>query len=608
MEMAFTAQTGVNNAMSSLPASFTGNGALENTADGEAPPTTALDIHQQRKDIDRIMAKFEGLQKDVDSMKTTLEDIKKATQKSSQHFDSNTFAKELELLTESVSHIGSKANEIDGLKLELEMMKRRITCLEETNADTQSTHTVTGLTPNSSAALQSWEKTGPLARRSRKLEDTSSNRLLPVKLPPESVGSLSDSAGFTEERPRRSLSRDTAAGQQVIDDSAHLCPTLSGEGGIRAHHVQREDQDILRDAQLLPSQLHDVTALPQDSVQPSRSATIEESPQSQAAPIEELGPGQTHDRSYQPSYDVDIDMDESVDVTQITASGIRSYLEGQGSPSEARRSTMSNLPFHSLPQQSPSLYSTSASSNDGSDLMGESFHPSGTLASDQNPDPSLPEQPKPRTPNQIARTPIEPVATTSPIHPTLATLPSISDPEDSDFAPHRTRGTATQRSGGRGRRRRRGGRTRKSTPLRNVTPEWEKPDWEGPDSASPYYAYGDNKRGLITTPTIRGRKVIRRGVSGGVGEPAAKRAKGGEEDKEEGEIEDGRARDEEGYLLLPSEKRDGRSLRAKKWVGVGRSNGEVSHTGEKVDYHEKIMRQIFPARRRNMSRESGVRD
>lgn len=536
-----------------------------NTSGDMAPSVTALELQQQKMDIDFLMAKCEGFQKDMDSMKAAIDEIKKTTQKSSWRSSSHIFAEELELLTENVSQVGRKANEMDGLKLDLEMMKRRIKRLEEVDAATQSTHTMTGLTQSSAVAPRTGKKSGPLARRAKKSEEnTPSGQVLPPSVPAQIV---KPSTGGTI----KSLQRGTDAGQEVIRDSLDPVPTLSGEKPVRYIDPHLHAQNILHDAQPVLNQVQDAAGLPRKAPQPSRLVSTDEALESPAANIENLGPGQTQDGSYQPSQDInmDMDMDNSVDMTQITDSALGSCIEPPGRPGDIRRSTMTKLPLSSLRPLNANSTSTSPSSDADTDPTDEaSFRPPATVASNQ---------PQDLQPPSTATTDL----TTSYPHPRN---------------PTRSRGPRS-----------RGGRPRKSEPLHPTTPDWERPSWDGPpDSTSPYYAYGDNLRGQATS--ARGRKVVRRGVSGGGvgdggGERAAKRVKG-EGDGGEGaeKVEgsgDGRVRDSEGFLLLPNGKRDGRSMRGRKSLGaagavaVAAARGSASGRGEG---HEKLMRQIFPGR------------
>ena len=122
-------------------------------------------LGEQRKDINRIVNCVEELQAQILTVQNEHQDLqrnrKALGQISSTNFD---FSEEIGILTENVSTIGGKVNEIDGFKLELKMMKRRIQRLEDGNMSTQSTHTVTGLTQDTPRATFA-KMTGSLARR-----------------------------------------------------------------------------------------------------------------------------------------------------------------------------------------------------------------------------------------------------------------------------------------------------------------------------------------------------------------------------------------------------------------------------------------------------------
>ncbi|KAI4122655.1 MAG: hypothetical protein LQ347_006432, partial [Umbilicaria vellea] len=308
MEKPLASRVGAKASTSPLSTSFTtGRGSTStvtgNTSGDMAPAVTTLELQQQKIDIDLLMTKFEGFQKDMDSLRTAIDQIKKTTQKSSRQSSSHIFAEELELLTENVSQVGRKANEIDGLKLELEMMKRRIKRLEEVDAATQSTYTVTGLTPSSAVAPRTGKKNGPLARRSKKPEEnTLSGQVLPPSVSAQVVKP-------SMEGTKKSLQRGTDADREVIRDSIDQAPTLSGEKPARYIDPHMDAQNILHDAQSLLNQVQDAAGLPRKPPQPSRRASAHEALEIPAANIENLGPGQTQDGSYQPSQDINMDMD-----------------------------------------------------------------------------------------------------------------------------------------------------------------------------------------------------------------------------------------------------------------------------------------------------------
>lgn len=136
-------------------------------AKGYSNDTTNI-LSEQRKDIDRILTSVEGLQAQFRDMRNAIESLKanKNPLNSAQGSPrDSSFPEEIELLAEKVSEIGSKVHEIDGLKLELRMMKRRVQRLEDGNMSTQSSHTVTGLTQDTPRAKFA-RMTGSLARRS----------------------------------------------------------------------------------------------------------------------------------------------------------------------------------------------------------------------------------------------------------------------------------------------------------------------------------------------------------------------------------------------------------------------------------------------------------
>ena len=124
-------------------------------------------LSEQKRDIDRILISVEGLQNQMRHMMNAIESLKagKDLQNSDQASPSEHGpTKEIELLTKNVSGMSRKVNEIDGLSLELKVMKRRVQRLEDENVSTQSTHTVTGLTQDTPRATFA-RMTGSLARR-----------------------------------------------------------------------------------------------------------------------------------------------------------------------------------------------------------------------------------------------------------------------------------------------------------------------------------------------------------------------------------------------------------------------------------------------------------
>ena len=132
------------------------------------PSNHTLNIfRQQGRDIDLISTCIEGLQTQMHDIKTSIESLK-ANQNPSHlgqsSLNDHSFTKEIELLTENICDMNNKVHQIDGLNLELKMMKRRVQRLEDGNMSTQSSHTVTGLSQVTPRAKLD-RVTGSLARR-----------------------------------------------------------------------------------------------------------------------------------------------------------------------------------------------------------------------------------------------------------------------------------------------------------------------------------------------------------------------------------------------------------------------------------------------------------
>jgi len=153
---------------SPLSADVGGRIARSKAVSGET--SDALDA--QRKDIDHISAAVEGIVKDVNHMKGLMESMRSemysrpAASTLSLQDGAVYPVDELELLTANITSIGAKANEVEGLKLELEMMKRRIKRMEDPNGATQSTSTLAAQSQETPRLLRMARMTGPLARRS----------------------------------------------------------------------------------------------------------------------------------------------------------------------------------------------------------------------------------------------------------------------------------------------------------------------------------------------------------------------------------------------------------------------------------------------------------
>ncbi|KAL9121764.1 MAG: hypothetical protein Q9187_001680 [Circinaria calcarea] len=180
----------------------------------------------------------------------------------------------------------------------------------------------------------------------------------------------------------------------------------------------------------------------------------------------------------------------------------------------------------------------------------------------------------------------------------ILTADGFDDSEDTDYRPRR-RSPSSPR--GRGelstRGRNRGGRPRHKK-LRLATPPWEKPDWNGPEDLQT-----PKNTGYRSSPfSSRGRNILRRGLSGGLSKGSAtKRRKISSEEY----TEDGRQRDEEGYLLRWDGQRDRRSLRGRGGLAKSPSQkATVAATHSRS--HEKLMGQIFPERRKSVVDKDAV--
>lgn len=126
--------------------------------DAEPADTASTSIthpqNEDRNDIHRLFTMLDDLQDEVSSMKRAVSGITAKTGLPGGDPDPNPraaagFEAELDLLADSVSQINDRVNEVDALRLEVRMLKRRIQRLEDGSILTQSTHTITGLTQDS---------------------------------------------------------------------------------------------------------------------------------------------------------------------------------------------------------------------------------------------------------------------------------------------------------------------------------------------------------------------------------------------------------------------------------------------------------------------------
>ncbi|KAL9605044.1 MAG: hypothetical protein Q9179_001640 [Wetmoreana sp. 5 TL-2023] len=95
---------------------------------------TATLLSEQRKDIDCIMTNVDTLLQDMKTVKASIDYIKFQQKTFADHEATRSpidFAADIGALTENVANVSIKVNEVDSLKAELEMMKRRIQQFEE---------------------------------------------------------------------------------------------------------------------------------------------------------------------------------------------------------------------------------------------------------------------------------------------------------------------------------------------------------------------------------------------------------------------------------------------------------------------------------------------
>ncbi len=136
---------------------------------------TSVELEAQRRDIDRVSAVVRRLERDISQMKDIVETIRseaitRSTDSALPRREGMGYpVEELELLTANITSLGSKVNGMEGLKLEFEMMKRRIRRMEDANNATQSTSTLAAFPQQS---LQST----PVARITRPTEESSQRK------------------------------------------------------------------------------------------------------------------------------------------------------------------------------------------------------------------------------------------------------------------------------------------------------------------------------------------------------------------------------------------------------------------------------------------------
>ena len=125
------------------------NGTERKAAADETQANTQRLLAEQRNDIDRILVVMSELKREMTSMKKTLAEVKRSEPAENQiNRRRSAFPEELEILTENVARLNGRVGDIDGLRLEMIVMKRRVKVLEQGLPSSQSSHTVTGYTPS----------------------------------------------------------------------------------------------------------------------------------------------------------------------------------------------------------------------------------------------------------------------------------------------------------------------------------------------------------------------------------------------------------------------------------------------------------------------------
>lgn len=124
------------------------DGSERKSSTDETTTQTIRLLAEQRHDIDRILLIMNDLKREVASIKESMAKAKavEPAESQSRHRRSS-FPEELELLTENVSRLNSRVGDLDGLRLEMIVMKRRVKVLERGYPPSQSSRTVTGYTP-----------------------------------------------------------------------------------------------------------------------------------------------------------------------------------------------------------------------------------------------------------------------------------------------------------------------------------------------------------------------------------------------------------------------------------------------------------------------------
>ena len=145
-----------------------------------------LVLEDQRRDINRIFEAIDNLQDEMSSIKNSIQII--------QDRPSETFAGEIELLTENVSKVSKGMGEIEGLKFEMKMMQQRLKRLEEATSNKRTFSSIVDTRDSS-------RETTPIASRYLSPYLTPRNQHGPAKediATGRDVGSRLSSRGLSE--------------------------------------------------------------------------------------------------------------------------------------------------------------------------------------------------------------------------------------------------------------------------------------------------------------------------------------------------------------------------------------------------------------------------
>lgn len=281
-----------------------------------------LVLEDQRRDINRIFEAIDNLQDDMSSIKNSIQHI--------QDRPSETFAGEIELLTENVSKVSKGMGEIEGLKFEIKMMQQRLKRLEEANSNRR---TFSGIVDTRDSSRE----TTPIANRYLSPYLTPRNQHGPAREDiaiGRDVGSRLPSRGFSERlaggHPLRHVehvfdrppSRD---GYQVPSEGFKPLNNRvpSGNADRAANEMQGDDMTATPDHSSLYSDLRLQAFEPLPNValgrvETSRTAPSANNMQSITTSVNSNTISDTQPKPATPIYSTEYPVQETEDVEMIT--------------------------------------------------------------------------------------------------------------------------------------------------------------------------------------------------------------------------------------------------------------------------------------------------